>query len=100
MRREGHLTILDSDVPRRNWPVIGGFREARRVVMNDFTGQGAPDSDAEHVHTSFPARLPVDRTHKEGVTAGTVHVTDAFELRACAYHHQPLVRRAMEVEPG
>src|SRR6266480_1862885 len=78
-----------------------GTRTELVVVNDDVLLQVlvvAPDLDPEAIGSAATGDLPVDRGQQELVALRVVEAARALELRACAAHHEPVIRVAVELE--
>src|SRR5687768_16435561 len=87
------LRFVDDDVSTAERGCFATrFRCGRLVVVHDYTG-GIGDLDAELVRRS------IDRDEHEAVAVDSVQSSRALELGPRARDDQPLIDRAVEIQP-
>src|SRR5688500_10701416 len=87
------LRFVDDDVPTTERGCFATrFRFGRLVVVNNYTG-GVGDPDSELVRRS------IDPDEHEAVTVDSVQSSRPLELCPRARDDQPLVDRAVEIQP-
>lgn len=89
--------LVNDDVPaaqHRGW--IGIVRRLPLVIVDKATAIAAiPNPEPEFVCPAATIHLTINGRQHEVIIAAVIDCPNAFELRACASHYQPIIARAI-----